>query len=129
MDNWGLGSQIVGMPKSSKIDYLMEYNNNDAIVNLGTFKGSGYGGAHGGSEPDVIFIGGRLSASMTNCLKLLPSFYTAVDYEGGRDSECEKQRVHDCVHLRGGRKRRLRNWPESTPVWRRFVRRQRERPQ
>ena len=71
MDNWGLGSQIVGMPKSSKIDYLMEYNNNDAIVNLGTLKEVDME-ALMASEPDVIFIGGRLSAQYDELSKIAP---------------------------------------------------------
>ena len=82
MDNWGLGSQIVGMPKSSKIDYLMEYNNNDAIVNLGTLKEVDME-ALMASEPDVIFIGGRLSAQYDELSKIAPVVYTAVDYEEG----------------------------------------------
>ena len=77
MDNWDLGGQIVGMPKSSKIDYLMEYNNNEDIVNLGTLK-----------EVDMealmaSFIGGRLSAQYDELSKIAPVVYTAVDYEEG----------------------------------------------
>lgn len=82
MDNWDLGGQIVGMPKSSKIDYLMEYNNNEDIVNLGTLKEVDME-ALMASEPDVIFIGGRLSAQYDELSKIAPVVYTAVDYEEG----------------------------------------------
>ena len=76
------GGQIVGMPKSSKIDYLMEYNNNEDIVNLGTLKEVDME-ALMASEPDVIFIGGRLSAQYDELSKIAPVVYTAVDYEEG----------------------------------------------
>lgn len=82
MDNWGLGDQVAGMPKSSKIDYLMEYNNNDEIVNLGTLKEVDME-ALMASEPDVIFIGGRLSSQYDELSKIAPVVYTAVDYEAG----------------------------------------------
>lgn len=74
MDNWDLGAQIVGMPKSSKIDYLMEYNNNEDIVNLGTLKEVDME-ALMASEPDVIFIGGRLSAQYDELSKIAPVVY------------------------------------------------------
>lgn len=38
LDSWGLGGRVVGMPKSSTVDYLKTYNENEAIVNLGTLK-------------------------------------------------------------------------------------------
>lgn len=82
MDHWDLGNRVVGMPKSSKIDYLMEYNNNDDIVNLGTLKEVDME-ALMASEPDVIFIGGRLSAQYDQLSKIAPVIYTAVDYEEG----------------------------------------------
>ena len=61
LDNWELGDRVVGMPKSSQIDYLMEYNENKEIANLGTLKEVDME-ALMSSEPDIIFIGGRLSA-------------------------------------------------------------------
>ena len=38
LDNWELGDRVVGMPKSSQIDYLMEYNENKEIANLGRLR-------------------------------------------------------------------------------------------
>lgn len=82
LDNWDLGSRVVGMPKSSKIDYLMDYNNNDDIVNLGTLKEVDME-ALMASEPDLIFIGGRLSSQYDELSKIAPVVYTSTDYEAG----------------------------------------------
>lgn len=82
MDSWGLGDKVVGMPKSSKIDYLMEYNNDEDIVNLGTLKEVDME-ALMSSEPDIIFIGGRLSAQYDELSKIAPVVYIATDYEKG----------------------------------------------
>ena len=61
LDNWNLGDRIVGMPKTQKIDYLMKYNDKEEIVNLGTVKEVDME-ALMETEPDLIFIGGRLSS-------------------------------------------------------------------
>lgn len=82
MDSWGLSDKVVGMPKSSKIDYLMEYNNDEDIVNLGTLKEVDME-ALMSSEPDIIFIGGRLSAQYDELSKIAPVVYIATDYEKG----------------------------------------------
>ena len=82
LDNWDLGGRVVGMPKSSKIDYLMEYNNNEEIVNLGTLKEVDME-ALMSSEPDLIFIGGRLSAQYDKLSEIAPVIYTSTDYEAG----------------------------------------------
>lgn len=82
LDNWGLKDRVIGMPKSSEIDYLMEYNDNEAIVNLGTLKEVDME-ALMASEPDIIFIGGRLSGQYDELSKIAPVVYTAVDYEVG----------------------------------------------
>ncbi|MBT9776079.1 ABC transporter substrate-binding protein [Clostridium sp. MCC353] len=82
LDNWGLGDRVVGMPKSSKIDYLMDYNNNEEIVNLGTLKEVDME-ALMSSEPDIIFIGGRLSGQYDKLSEIAPVIYTATDYETG----------------------------------------------
>ncbi len=82
LDNWDLGDRVVGMPKSSKIDYLMDYNNNEAIANLGTLKEVDME-ALMASEPDIIFIGGRLSSQYDELSKIAPVVYTSTDYEKG----------------------------------------------
>ena len=57
LDNWGLGDRVVGMPKSSFVDYLSSYNDNPGIANLGTLKEVDLE-ALMSCEPDLIFIGG-----------------------------------------------------------------------
>ena len=82
LDNWDLGNKVVGMPKSSQIDYLMDYNENEEIVNLGTLKEVDME-ALMECEPDIIFIGGRLSSQYESLSEIAPVIYTAVDYEAG----------------------------------------------
>lgn len=82
LDNLGLGDRVVGMPKSSEIDYLMDYNNNEAIVNLGTVKEVDME-ALMSCEPDIIFIGGRLSSQYDALSEIAPVVYMATDYELG----------------------------------------------
>ena len=82
LDNWNLGDRVVGMPKSSQIDYLMDYNKNEDIVNLGTLKEVDME-ALMSSEPDLIFIGGRLASQYDALSEIAPVVYTAVDYEIG----------------------------------------------
>lgn len=82
LDNWDLGGRVVGMPKSSRIDYLMEYNNNEDIVNLGTLKEVDME-ALMSSEPEIIFIGGRLSAQYDALSRIAPVVYLSNNYEIG----------------------------------------------
>lgn len=82
MDNWDLGDKVVGMPKSSEIDYLLDYNNNSEIIDLGTLKEVDME-ALMASEPDIIFIGGRLSAQYDALSAIAPVVYLSTDYEKG----------------------------------------------
>jgi iron complex transport system substrate-binding protein len=81
LDNWGMGDRVVGMPKGSKIDYLMKYNDNADIANLGTLKEVDME-ALMGTEPDIIFIGGRLSAQYDALSKVAPVVYLPFDQKG-----------------------------------------------
>ena len=82
LDSWGLGGRVVGMPKSSTVDYLKTYNENEAIVNLGTLKEVDKE-ALMASEPDLIFIGGRLSAQYDALSEIAPVVYLSTDAELG----------------------------------------------
>lgn len=82
MDNWGLGNQVVGMAKSSSLDYLASYFDNEDIVNLGTLKEVDME-ALMAVEPDIIFIGGRLSSQYDALSEIAPVVYLATDYEIG----------------------------------------------
>ena len=61
LDSLGLGDRVVGS-SSTSLDYLQDYVTNESVSNLGTIK-EAYMEAGMACEPDVIFIGGRLSSS------------------------------------------------------------------
>lgn len=73
------GDKVVGCATTS-IEYLSDYSpeNNDNIINIGTVKVADLE-AVVECEPDVIFIGGRLSASYNELSKIAPTVYLATD--------------------------------------------------
>ncbi len=81
LDNLGLGDRVVGSATNT-IDYLQDYVNNDEIVNLGTIKEADLEAVMA-CEPDVIFIGGRLSKSYDALEEIAPVVYLATDTELG----------------------------------------------
>lgn len=84
VDALGLGDRIVGSAKVT-IEYLTDYNPDDtdgAIMNLGTVKTADLEKV-AACEPDIIFIGGRLSSVYADLEAIAPVVYMAVDYEKG----------------------------------------------
>lgn len=84
LDALGLGERIVGSAQVT-IEYLTDYNPDDtdgAIVNLGTVKTADLEKV-AACEPDIIFIGGRLSSVYADLEAIAPVVYLAVDYEKG----------------------------------------------
>lgn len=81
LDNIGVGKNIVGSASTS-IEYLSKYSDNKDIANLGTIKEADLE-AVAGCTPDIIFIGGRLSASYDELSKIAPVVYLATDSEVG----------------------------------------------
>lgn len=81
IDNLGLGDRVVGTSTTS-IDYLQSYANDDSIENLGTIKEADLEAVMA-CEPDIIFIGGRLSASYDALSEIAPVVYLATDTELG----------------------------------------------
>ena len=84
IDALGLGERIVGSAKVT-IEYLTDYNPDDsdgAIMNLGTVKTADLEKV-AACEPDIIFIGGRLSSVYADLEAIAPVVYLAVDYEMG----------------------------------------------
>ena len=84
MDALGLGDCIVGSADVG-IEYLKEYDpdaSNGTIMNLGTVKTADFE-MIAASEPDLIFIGGRLASVYADLEAIAPVVYLAVDYEKG----------------------------------------------
>ena len=84
VDALGLGERIVGSAKVT-IEYLTQYNpddSNGAILNLGSVKTADMEQV-AICEPDIIFIGGRLSSMYAELEAIAPVVYLAVDYEKG----------------------------------------------
>ena len=61
LDALGVGDRVVGSASTS-LDYLQSYVTDENISNLGTIKEADLEAVMA-CEPDVIFIGGRLSKS------------------------------------------------------------------
>ena len=84
VDALGLGKRIVGSAQVT-IEYLTDYNPDDSegrIMNLGTVKTADLEKV-AACEPDIIFIGGRLSSVYADLEAIAPVVYLAVDYEKG----------------------------------------------
>ena len=81
IDSLGVGDRVVGMAQTS-IDYLSKYSDNKNIKNLGTIKEADLEAVME-CEPDIIFIGGRLSASYDKLSQIAPVVYLATDSEIG----------------------------------------------
>ena len=84
LDALELGDRIVGSAKVT-IEYLSAYNPDDSngkITNLGTVKTADLERV-AACEPDLIFIGGRLSSVYGELEAIAPVVYLAVDYEKG----------------------------------------------
>ena len=81
IDNLGMGDRVVGMADTS-IDYLSDYAENSELTNLGTIKEADMEAVME-CEPDVIFIGGRLSASYDALSEIAPVIYLSKDTEIG----------------------------------------------
>lgn len=62
----------------TSIDYLSHYSENKSIKNLGTIKEADIEAVME-CEPDIIFIGGRLSASYDKLSEIAPVVYLATD--------------------------------------------------
>lgn len=80
LDALGVGDRVVGTATTS-LEYLQDYINDD-IANLGTIKEADLEAVMA-CEPDVIFIGGRLSSSYDTLSEIAPVVYLATDTEIG----------------------------------------------
>ena len=81
LDGLGLGDRVVGTASTS-IDYLQDYATNKDLEALGTIKEADLEAVMK-CEPDIIFIGGRLSKSYDILSEIAPVVYLATDTEKG----------------------------------------------
>lgn len=81
LDSLGVGGRVVGSASTS-LDYLQDYVTDENIENLGTIKEADMEAVMA-CEPDVIFIGGRLSSSYDALSEIAPVVYLSTDTEIG----------------------------------------------
>lgn len=81
LDSLGLGDRVVGTADTT-LDYLKSYVTDENVVKLGTIKEADMEAVMA-SEPDVIFIGGRLAASYDALSEIAPVLYLEVDNKAG----------------------------------------------
>lgn len=81
LDSLGLGDRVVGS-SSTSLDYLQDYVTNKDIENLGTIKEADMEAVME-CQPDVIFIGGRLSKIYNELSEIAPVVYLSTDSEIG----------------------------------------------
>lgn len=81
LDELGVGDRVVGTASTS-LDYLQSYVTNDSIANLGNIKEADMEAVMA-CEPDIIFIGGRLSKSYDALCEIAPVVFLATDTEKG----------------------------------------------
>ena len=81
LDRLGLGDRVVGSATTT-LKYLQAYVPGDTIANLGTIKEADLEAVMA-CEPDVIFIGGRLSASYDALSEIAPVVFLSTDTEIG----------------------------------------------
>ncbi len=81
IDSLGVGDRVVGSAGTS-LDYLQDYVTDQNIENLGTIKEADMEAVMA-CEPDVIFIGGRLSSSYDTLSEIAPVVYLSTDTEIG----------------------------------------------
>ena len=81
LDALGVGDRVVGSANTS-LDYLQSYVTNAEVTNLGTIKEADMEAVMA-CEPDIIFIGGRLSKSYDALSEIAPVVYLATDSKAG----------------------------------------------
>lgn len=81
LDNLGMGDRVVGSASTS-LEYLTDYVDNEEVANLGTIKEADLEAVME-CDPDVIFIGGRLSSSYDALSEIAPVVFLSTDSELG----------------------------------------------
>lgn len=81
LDSLGLSDRVVGSAGTT-LDYLQHVVTDENVVNLGTIKEADMEAVMA-CEPDIIFIGGRLSAFYDALSEIAPVVYLSTDSELG----------------------------------------------
>lgn len=81
LDQLGVGDRVVGMASTS-LEYLQDYATDEDLAQLGTIKEADLEAVMA-CEPDVIFIGGRLSSIYDDLSEIAPVVYLSTDAEKG----------------------------------------------
>ena len=81
LDNLGLSDRVVGSASTS-LDYLQDIVSRDGVAKLGTIKEADLEAVMA-CEPDIIFIGGRLSKFYDALNEIAPVVYLSTDLELG----------------------------------------------
>ena len=81
IDNLGLGDRVVGSSQTS-LDYLQKYVTNKSVANLGSIKEADME-AIMECEPDIIFMGGRMSDSYDELSRIAPVVRLTADSSDG----------------------------------------------
>lgn len=90
LDHWNLTDRIVAMPKATSVPFLAKYfEKNDKVADIGTLK-EVHMEALMASEPDVIFISGRLAKKYQELSRIAPVVYMTVDRDLGSVKSFEK---------------------------------------
>lgn len=77
LDNLGLSDRVVGSASTS-LDYLQDIVSRDGVARLGTIKEADLEAVMA-CEPDIIFIGGRLSKFYDALSEIAPVVYLSTD--------------------------------------------------
>lgn len=81
LEQLGLEERVVGASDTS-LDYLEKYMEKEQVAALGTIKEADMEAVMA-SEPDVIFIGGRLAKSYDALSEIAPVVYLSIDTQLG----------------------------------------------
>lgn len=83
LDHWKLTDRIVALTQTTALPYLPQYfKKSNKIKNIGTLKEIDFEGLME-SEPDVIFISGRLQKKYDQLSKIAPVVYMTTDRAKG----------------------------------------------
>lgn len=90
LDHWNLSENIVALPKATSVPFLAKhFEKNDKVTDIGTLK-EVHMEALMASEPDIIFISGRLAKKYRELSRIAPVVYMSVDRDLGSVKSFEK---------------------------------------